>query len=81
MLAVGNNKGNASFSMCCRYGNVKPPNIQTPPDLLQTLLTASTKDATEFRRNIRAYNNLLSFASKGITGKLFESGPTGNRIG
>jgi hypothetical protein len=53
---------------------VKPPKLKKAPELLITLLSEDSPAAKKFRLNIRSYNNLLSFASKGISGKLFENG-------
>ena len=57
-----------------RYGAVKPPKLKEPPALLVDLLSGDSSVAKKFCLNIRSYNNLLSFASKGISGKLFEQG-------
>ena len=62
------------ITVCCRYGMVKPPKLREAPQLLKTLLSEDSPVARKFRDNIRTYNNLLSFASKGISGKLFENG-------
>ena len=40
-----------------------------PPKLLQDLLKLDTPQARAFRLNIRAYNSMLSMASRNITGK------------
>ena len=53
---------------------VKPPKLREPPELLTKLLSEDSTEAKKFRLNIRSYNNLLSFASKGISGKLYEKG-------
>ena len=74
-LGKNGEKGTAVFSMCCRYGKIVVPKLKDPPDLLKKLLTEDNGEARKFRANIRSINNLLSFASKGITGKLFEDIP------
>ena len=51
-----------------------PPKLREPPVLLARLLTEDSPEAKNFRLNIRSYNNLLSFASKGISGKLYVHG-------
>ena len=43
--------------------------FKDPPQYLQDLLIHDTAEAKIFRRNIRFYNNLLSMASRNITGK------------
>lgn len=53
---------------------VMPPKLREPPVLLARLLTEDSPEAKNFRLNIRSYNNLLSFASKGISGKLYVHG-------
>ena len=53
---------------------VKAPKLRKPPELLARLLSEDSAEARNFRLNIRTYNNLLSFASKGISGKLYEKG-------
>ena len=42
------------------------------PNALCDLLKAERRMGSHFRANIRKYNNALSFASKGFTGKYFE---------
>ena len=74
-LGKNGEKDTAMFSMCCRYGKIVVPKLKDPPDLLKKLLTEDNGEARKFRANIRSINNLLSFASKGITGKLFEDIP------
>jgi hypothetical protein len=54
------------------YGKIKPPNLRQPPDLLCNLLAEDSMKAKKFRVNISSNNNLLSFASKEISGKLCE---------
>ena len=67
--------GTAMFSMCCKYGMVKAPKIKDPPEVLKELLSGDSSNSKKFRANIRGYNNLLSFASKGITGTFYKDGP------
>ena len=57
---------------------VMPPKLREPPVLLARLLTEDSLEAKNFRLNIRSYNNLLSFASKGISGKLYIHGMHSN---
>ncbi|KAH9822520.1 hypothetical protein DFH28DRAFT_881967 [Melampsora americana] len=58
-----------SFQTCCQRGAVKLPsdhveNDLTPP-FLQRLLSNQDRESKTFRKNIRRYNNVLSFASTG----------------
>ena len=61
------------LSQCRGHGVVdacnKDPN---KPHELKKLLKACRQDGNHFRTNIRKYNNVLSFASKGFTGKHFQ---------
>ena len=45
------------------------PSFTDTPKLLQDLLKLDTPQARAFRLNIRAYNSMLSMASRNITGK------------
>ena len=64
--------GHTTFSLCCSHGKIKlPPQPDFPP-ILQKLLTGDDPESNEFRRNIRDYNNALSFSSRGISGKPFK---------
>ncbi|KAJ7194072.1 hypothetical protein GGX14DRAFT_378336, partial [Mycena pura] len=58
--------GNLLFGSCCNSGKVALEVLQEPPAELQELLTASTTQANEFRRNIAQYNTALSFTSLGV---------------
>lgn len=61
------------FNSCCHKGRVKLPkpvdierNVSQYPDTLVSLLTdASNPHHRNFRKHIRSYNSLLSFASMG----------------
>ena len=48
------NQPTATFSLCCSDGNVKPPPIKDPPQLLQSLLTGKRQRDRNFHQNIRA---------------------------
>ena len=61
--------GGITFSLCCSYGSVSLPSFRDPPPLLQDLLKSDSSKAKKFRQNIRAYNSMLSMASRNITGK------------
>ena len=50
-----------------RAGQVEFPEWPAPPDLLKKLLLEDNKEAKDFRRLIRAYNNVLAFTSSGAT--------------
>jgi hypothetical protein len=53
-----------SSSNCCNNGRLAELSpIPVPPDFLMTLLLDTTATGRQFRTQIRAYNNLLSFAS------------------
>ncbi len=54
------------FSLCCGYGKIKVPDIKPPPPMLQTLLTANSASAKDFRTHIRCYNSALALSSIGV---------------
>ena len=54
-----------SFSVCCAGGKVILPPLLKPPLYLLNLYTSPGPDSTSFRKNIRAYNNLLACTSFG----------------
>ena len=57
---------NPRFAICCTQGKIHLPLPRAPPEQLRNLLTShheSDTDAADFHRNIRAYNNLFTFAS------------------
>jgi hypothetical protein len=57
---------NPRFQLCCgldRY--TLAPLFGTPPFIKQ-LLQTNTEESKEFKKNIRAYNNALSFVSLGV---------------
>jgi len=58
-------KTSPSFAVCCAGGKVSLPPLLDPPSYLLNLYTSSSSDAKLFRKNIRAYNNLLACASLG----------------
>ena len=64
-LRTSLNATTVQFSLCCREGNVRLPPIPNPPPYLWHLLTEDTRNAKDFRLNIRSYNNALSFSSQG----------------
>ena len=59
------------FSLCCSYGKYKLPPQPEFPELLQRLMTGDDSECREFRAHIREYNNALSFASRGFSGRPF----------
>ena len=62
----GGSKASPIFSICCQQGRVKVPEIEADPTLLEMISNLSTM-GSEFRRNIRKYNSVLSFTSMGVT--------------
>lgn len=61
------------FSTCCGKGKVSFVALSDSPALLQGLLTEGGSRARQFRRNLRAYNNVLSMAS--VVAKWVSRGP------
>lgn len=54
------------FSICCRKGKVQLPLYQACPQYLMNLVRYnSDQRGRKFRENIRAYNSIFSFTSKG----------------
>ena len=56
---------NPHFGMCCLQGQVKLPEIQSWPHVLQDLFN-DPQDRREFKKRIRQYNNAMAFASVGV---------------
>jgi hypothetical protein len=52
-----------AFSHCCHRGKVHLPLQNDAPEPLYTLFTSDTKQAKQFRENIRQYNSALAFTS------------------
>ena len=52
--------------------SVKLHAFKDPPPKLRSLLESYDETSAEFRQNLRAYNNMVSMASKAITGKMTE---------
>ena len=73
-----------TFSFCCSHGDVKIPPVKEPPSLLKDFLTGGTQRDCNFRKNIRAYNSSLAFASMLLTGEEYnfksQKGPYCYRI-
>ena len=46
------------------------PLFKDPPPKLRCLLELKNEESMKFCENIRAYNNMVSMASKAITGKM-----------
>ena len=62
----GNQDGKkTSYSFCCKSGAVQLPNVSKPPPLLKSLYTSDNPKATNFMKNIRAYNMMFAFTSMG----------------
>lgn len=55
------------FTLCCNNNQMVipegPRRLQQAPELLQSLLVDDSRIATQFRKNIRRYNNTLAFAA------------------
>ena len=58
-------KKSPSFAVCCAGGKVNLPPLLRPPPYLLDLYTLPGSVSNSFRKNVRAYNNLLSCASFG----------------
>ena len=74
---TGGSKAEPSFNRCCSQGDIALPPLEVMPQLLQQLFDGNDGKAKEFRKNIRAYNSLLSFTSCGA--KFDESMLCGSR--
>ena len=62
---TGGSKAEPIFNRCCSQGDIAIPPLEVMPQLLQQLFDENDGKAKEFRKNIRAYNSLLSFTSCG----------------
>ena len=51
------------FAVCCAGDKVHLPRLLEPPSYLLNLYTSPGPDANSFRKNIRAYNNILACTS------------------
>ena len=58
-------KACAKFFLCCGKGKVVLPSLDTLPELLGHLLTATDSRGKDFMNHIRAYNSSISFCSLG----------------
>ena len=56
-------KSGTMMHLCCRAGQIRPQPLHPVPPYLQSLLTGDEEHCVSFRRNIRAYNGALAFAS------------------
>ena len=73
---------NPRFGMCCLQGQVKLPEIQSWPRILQDLFD-NPQDHREFKKRIRQYNNAMAFTSVGVemgNEGIQGAGPTSFRI-
>ena len=52
-----------TFNKCCTSGSIVLEAMPVPYPLLQTLLTENNAEARHFRKEIRSYNNALTFTS------------------
>ena len=62
------------FSLCCGNGKVLLPKLKRLPNKLTEYLTATTKEAKYFRKNIRSINAAFAFASLGVNDKTLPGG-------
>lgn len=56
-------KSNGVFNKCCTGGAIVLDPVPPPPPLLQALLEGNTPEAKHFQKEIRSYNNALTFTS------------------
>jgi hypothetical protein len=56
---------NPRFGMCCLQGQIKLPEIQSWPRILQDLFD-DPQDHREFKKRIHQYNNAMTFTSVGV---------------
>ena len=59
-------KANILYGTCCNSGRVQLPPLDSPPAVIQGLLTNQDPVSKEFRANIRQYNNAFAFTSLGV---------------
>ena len=60
--------------MCCSGGKVKLPELQPPPEPLQSLMSGITPESKHFLDNIRKYNSCFQMTSFGTSEKVADSG-------
>ncbi|EGT32295.1 hypothetical protein CAEBREN_24730 [Caenorhabditis brenneri] len=68
------------FNTCCRHGLVDLPMFENFPQELQDLYVGSTPEATEFRKNLRSYNNSLAMGCTKAKLDVPKGGPYSFRI-
>ncbi|EGT37482.1 hypothetical protein CAEBREN_25238 [Caenorhabditis brenneri] len=68
------------FNTCCRHGLVDLPMFENFPPELQDLYVGSTPEATEFRKNLRSYNNSLAMGCTKAKLDVPKGGPYSFRI-
>jgi hypothetical protein len=56
----------ATFSLCCSYGQISLPPVKPPPKELRDLLTNSERQSKAFRQNVRKFNSALALSSIGV---------------
>ena len=61
----GSNQTSPAFAVCCAGGKVSLPALLEPPSYLLDLYTSPGPISNSFRKNIRAYNNILACTSFG----------------
>ncbi|XP_038698800.1 uncharacterized protein LOC119996288 [Tripterygium wilfordii] len=54
------------YSLCCRQGRIKLPELREPPEPLKSLLDYNGSETSKlFRQQIRAYNSIFGLTSTG----------------
>lgn len=69
LLFIGENTGSKlkpCSNVCCMDGKIYLPEKKSPPKYICDLLRNNDKDSNDFKINIRAYNQCLSFTSLGV---------------
>ena len=63
---------NLNLFLILNIFSVNLPVFKDPPPRLKLLLESYDDESAKFRKNLRAYNNMVSMASKAISGKMTE---------
>ncbi|XP_028968047.1 uncharacterized protein LOC114828365 [Galendromus occidentalis] len=58
---------NETAGMCCANGQVKLPDLRSPPQTLRALVAGETSESKHFLKNIRKYNSAFQMTSFGAT--------------
>ncbi|CAI6359030.1 unnamed protein product [Macrosiphum euphorbiae] len=62
-----------SAGICCSNGTVRIPNIDEPPESMETLLESSTSISEYCLENINKYNNAFHMTSFGVVETIVEN--------